>query len=88
MEQLIKERGQIRQMHDSGSHRLKMEIEVLLTKIEELEKILDVTTHELKRRLAEKEEHIEYMNTLNSTQTNKFSQELDSLKKLLSHKDQ
>jgi flagellin-specific chaperone FliS len=75
MEQLIKERGQIRQMHDSGSHRLKMEIEVLLTKIEELEKILDVTTHELKR-------------TLNSTQTNKFSQELDSLKKLLSHKDQ
>jgi phage host-nuclease inhibitor protein Gam len=27
------------------------------------------------------------MNTLNSTQTNKFNQELDSLRKLLSHKD-
>jgi hypothetical protein len=31
-----------------------MEIEALLTKIDELEKALDLTTHELRRRLAEK----------------------------------
>lgn len=54
--------------------RLKMEIEVLLTKLAEVEKSFDLTTADLKKRLAEKEEHIDYMNTLNLNQINKHNQ--------------
>lgn len=88
MEQLIKERGQTRQLHETEVHRLRSEIEVLLTKLGEVERTFDTTSGDLKKRLAEKEEHIEYLNTLNTTQSNKNAQELDSLRKLLAHKEE
>lgn len=86
MEQLIKERGQTRQLHETETHRLRSEIEVLLSKLGEVERILENTSGDLKKRLSEKEEHIEYLNNLNASQNTKSAQELDSLRKLLAHR--
>jgi len=59
---------------------------VVLNKLAEVERTLELTSGDLKKRLADKEEHIEYLNSLNASQSSKSGQELDSLRKLLAHK--
>lgn len=51
METLIKERGQNRQMHEAEVARMRIDAEVLLTKVSELESNLQNTTADLRKRL-------------------------------------
>lgn len=69
-------------------NRLRTEIDILLSKLGEVERTLDLTSGDLKKRLAEKEDQIEYLNGLNATQSSKAVQELESLKKLLTHREE
>lgn len=74
-------------MAETENGRLRLEIEGLARELIEAEKGKDIVGIELGQRLAEREEHIQYLNSLSLTQNNKFEKELESLRKLLAHKD-
>ena len=87
IEQLLREKGQTRHLAETENGRLRLEIEGLSRELAELERSRDLVGLELGSKLAEREEHIQYLNSLSLTQGNKHSQEVDSLRKLLAHKD-
>ena len=68
IEQLIKEKTSVRQMFQSEGGRLKEEIESLMLKIRELEARAREADEKSEQRLREKDEHIQYLDQLNSDQ--------------------
>lgn len=72
IEQLIKEKSQNRHLADTENGRLRLEIEGLNRAMIEVEKSKDLVGVELGQRLAEREEHIQYLNSLSMNQGNKF----------------
>ena len=70
-------------MAETENGRLRLEIEGLTRQLIDLEKNKDLVGIELGQKLADREEHIQYLNSLSLTQNNKFDKELESLRKLL-----
>lgn len=85
IEQLIKEKTNVRQMFDSEGGRLKEEIDSLVAKIRELEGRQAETVSSYEEKLKEKSKHIDYLDRLNQEQQENNENEVRTIKQLLEH---
>lgn len=85
IEQLIKEKSNVRQVFTNEGNRFKEEIDGLNFRIKDLESQIRMNEEKSQERLKEKDEDIKYLNELNAEQHKNNEKEVAALQSIITH---
>ena len=85
IEQLIKEKTSVRNMFQTEGGRLKEEIESLLLRIRDADNKMKDVEDKYEQKLKEKDEHIQYLDQLNTDQKENADKEQNALRQIIEH---